>query len=941
MPVSSIKNIILCCTLFLELGGTVLMAQNYTPAAVRLAQSAPKDGSRFKKVPYESIGPSIMSGRITDIEVNPSNPIEMFVAYASGGVFYTSNNGQSFRPVFDRQHVITVGDIAVDWNHFRLVVGTGESNSSRSSYAGTGVYESKDTGHTWNHLGLEETHHIGRILLHPTDARVMYTAAMGHLYTSNPERGVYKTEDGGKTWNKILYVNEHTGCIDLSFDPSDPNTLLAAMWERKRSAWNFTGYGEGSGVYITNDAGKQWKNIYKQPYTGRIGLAPFRINGTTGVYLLIDDQTPKPGTPDTTVLGKSELLAMVHKPLDEFLSVPNRKLNAFLRANRFPEGLDADSLKRLLVQKKYTLSDVLKFTGDANENLFTPEIKGPLLLKTNNIQQVAWLTVNDSIPDLYYTYGYYFGRVYVSPSNPAEVFVLGVVLAYSENGGLSFKKTADDNVHADHHVLWINPSNSSHLINGNDGGLNISYDKGRNWIKCNSPAVGQFYSVAADENEPYQVYGGLQDNGVWKGPRNYLSGTSWHQYGQYPWRFILGGDGMQVAVDTKQDIVYTGYQFGNYYRIEGSKETYITPRHKLGESPYRFNWQTPVLRSAHTQNTLYLGGNFLFRSFDKGTHWQKISPDLTLGGKSGNVPYGTLTTVDESPLTFGVLYTGSDDGKLYVSRDGGNQWTDISVAACKGLWVSRVQASAHKDGRVYVTYNGYRQDDFRPLVYKSDDYGKTWKSISGNLPVASVNVIREDPLNKDILYAGSDNGLYISLNQGNSWEALSDLPGAAVHDMVVQKQQRELVVATHGRSMYVVSLQEIERLDSTALLQPVVFFPIQESKASGKWGESDYFWEKPSESNVKIAWFSQSQQPVELILNDSAGRIVYIQKLIADKGMNYFSYNFSANENLESSRQIRKGKNGTRYLKPGNYGWELRYANSVIRKKWVLKSETE
>jgi photosystem II stability/assembly factor-like uncharacterized protein len=919
-------------------------AQPFTPAKTRLESLKPTAESRFSNLKTESIGPTIMSGRITDIEVNPANPIEMVVAYASGGVWYTNTNGQSFKPIFDNQHTITVGDIAVDWKTFTIWVGTGESNSSRSSYAGTGIYKTSDTGRTWKHLGLEETHHIGRVLLHPTNSNVAYVAAMGHLYSLNDERGVYKTIDGGATWQKVLFVDNRTGAIDLAFDPTNNETLVAAMWDRQRTAWNFKGSGPGSGIYISKNGGSNWNKIYSATNVGRIGLAPYSKNGQSGVYAIIDDQNPLPAeAKDTSKFTLEDLIKLEKQPFDEFLKLSDSKLNAFLRENDFPQKLDAKAVKQLIQSKKHNVADLIKYTGNANSNLFNVNYKGSVIIKTNSLETILWQTVNDSIKDLFYTYGYYFGQMRVNPSNADDIYILGVVLARSTDGGKSFKKLNDDNVHADHHVLWINPANASHIINGNDGGLNISYDNGQNWVKCNSPAVGQFYAVAVDEAEPYNVYGGLQDNGVWKGSRYSAVSNDWHQNGQYPFKFIMGGDGMQVAVDTKQNLVYTGYQFGNYYRLDMNTEqsSYITPKHELGEYPYRYNWQTPIQLSKHAHNMVYFGGNYLFRSFDKGESWKKISPDLTAGGKEGNVPYGTLTTIDESALKFGLIYTGSDDGVISVTKDGGNTWTNISIPAYKGYWISRVQASNHVESRVYATLNGYRQDIFTALVFRSDDYGKTWKSISSNLGLEPVNVIREDVVNPNILYVGTDNGLYISYSKGTTWEKMGGLPRVAVHDLAIQPKANELLVGTHGRSLFVMPLNETNSLDSAKLSKPLYVYDLPKYKASKNWGTSYYYWNPPHQSKISIPFYIIKNQAIELSITDSAGIVIFKEKLTGTAGINYFSYTFTANENLTTSKFLRKGKDGKYYLLKGTYKLQLNADSLVEEKELILEAEKE
>lgn len=914
-------------------------SHSQTPAKSRLENLNISNSGNFTKIPSESVGPTVMSGRVTDIEINPENPLEMFVAFASGGVWYSNNNGQSFKPVFDNQHSITIGDIAVNWNDFTLWVGTGESNSSRSSYAGTGLYYTSDTGKTWIHCGLEETQHIGRVLLHPTQKNIVYVAAMGHLNSANAERGVFKSVDFGKSWEKVLFVNDKTGAIDLCFDPQNPEILIASTWERIRSTYHFTGTGDGSGIYLTKNGGKNWEKIYSAKNVGRIGLGVFNESGKTGLYALIDDQNPlPPQKPDTSVLSVEDLRKYSENDVKEFLRISDKKLEEFLRSNNFPEKYDSKTVKELIKSGKNKIIDLVNYLGDANSNLFNSKFKGAVIIKTENIEKIKWETVNDSIGDFYYTYGYYFGQIRVSPVNSNEIYILGVVLAKSDNGGKTFYKLNDDNVHGDYHSLWINKNNTSHIICGNDGGLNISYDKGKNWVKCNTPAVGQFYAIAIDEEEPYNIYGGLQDNGVWKGSRNYISGTSWHQSGNYSWQFISGGDGMQVALDTKQKLVFTGYQFGNYFRINNADNSrkYITPKHELGEMPYRFNWQTPILLSKHVKNTLYMCGNFLFRSFDNGDSWKKISPDLTYGKKDGNVPYGTITCIDESILKFGLIYTGSDDGNIYITKDAGNSWQNISIKQYNQYWVTRVQASKFLESRVYATISAFRNDIFNPIVILSDDYGKTWKNISGNLPMEPVNVIREDFINKAILYVGTDNGIYFTINEGKKWEKLSSIPRVAVHDITINSKTNELIIGTHGRSVYIISLNEINSLDSSKFEENLFLYNIPEYKFSDNWGTKPGFWEPEIELKAEIPFYSIKEQEAEVVITDSSGVIVRLDKIIADKGINYFEYNFAANENLMFSKFLKKADNGKYYLKPGTYKLNVNSKNKKTESNMII-----
>jgi photosystem II stability/assembly factor-like uncharacterized protein len=405
--------------------------------------------------------------------------------------------------------------------------------------------------------------------------------------------------------------------------------------------------------------------------------------------------------------------------------------------------------------------------------------------------------------------------------------ITGFDIELSNDGGKTFSRIDKENTHADHHIAWIDPQKDSHLIIGNDGGCNITYDNGQHWFKANTPAVGQFYSVFVDDAKPYNVYGGLQDNGVWYGPSNNKDDYRWYDNGNYPFKNIMGGDGMQIQVDTRDNTTaYTGFQFGNYSRLNRlnprATAKRITPQHSLGEKPYRFNWQTPVLISKHNQDIIYFGGNKLFRSFNKADTFEVISPDLTKGVSNGDVPFGTITTIAESPLRFGLLYVGTDDGNIQLSKDGGATWTLLNPSPKKGktsslpqdLWVSRLIASQYKEGRIYAELSGYRNDDFNAYLYVSEDYGKTWSQLGKDLPAEPLNVIREDPKNENILYVGSDGGLYVSFDRGQSfmmWDA--GLPKSIpVHDIAIQERENEIVLGTHGRSIYIAKLDDVQGL---------------------------------------------------------------------------------------------------------------------------------
>ncbi|HMP86926.1 MAG TPA: hypothetical protein PKE63_06580, partial [Lacibacter sp.] len=690
---------------------------------------------------FRNIGPSVMSGRVTDLDVNPDDPTEFYVAYASGGLWYTTNNGQSFTPLFDNEDVMTIGDIAVQWKGARVIwVGTGEVNSSRSSYAGNGMYKSADSGKTWQYLGLPESHHIGKIQLHPTDPNTVWVAALGHLYSPNKERGVFLTTDGGKSWKQTLFVDENTGAVDLDMNPNNPRELYAAVWYRTRRAWKFEESGPTTGIFRSNDGGLTWSRISvpgsgfaEGSKLGRIGVTVYPQNPNI-VYAIIDNNEPRPDTSrktgSDTVLQLKDFKTMTSQQL---LELDEKKLESFLRRQRYPAKYTAAVVKGL-VQKGTITPLALWDYFDAGDDGFTnTSIKGCEVYRSDDAGK-TWRKTHEKPITTFNTYGYYFAKIYTSHTNPDKVYILGYNALLSTDGGRNFKVIDKDNVHADHHALWVNPKRDSHIINGNDGGVNISYDNGDHWFKANTPSVGQFYAIAVDDARPYNVYGGLQDNGTWVGPSNNKENTGWHDSGNYPYKMLNGGDGMQVQVDKRDNTtVYTGYQFGAYVRMDRSKpgnRVNVRPAHELGEKPLRFNWQTPILLSAHNQDVFYYGSNRLYRSFNKGEQPQAMGPDLTGGRKEGNVPFGTLVALSESPLRFGLIYTGSDDGFIHVSRDGGYTWTALHTKLPKqvqGLYVSRLVASRYKEGRVYVTLNGYRNDHFNAYVFVSEDYGATGK----------------------------------------------------------------------------------------------------------------------------------------------------------------------------------------------------------------------
>ncbi len=779
------------------------------------------ESSPLKSIAFRNIGPSNMSGRVVDIEVNPSNPVEFYVAYASGGLWHTVNNGQSLKPIFEKEATYSIGDIAVNWSTKTIWVGSGESNSSRSSYSGNGIYKSSNNGKTWEYLGLPQTQHIGKIVLHPTNNDVAWVGAIGPLYSANKERGVFKTADGGKTWNHTLAIDENTGVIDMDINPNNPNELYASAWYRTRSAWNFEEGGKTTGLYKSTDGGNKWQLISTEASgfpvgdkIGRVGIAIHAANPAI-VYAVVDNQNNRPDTATKKESNKYSLKDFRDLSKESLLTLDDKKLDSFLKDNDFEEKYTAAYVKKMVKADSLKPTAVFDYLFNANTALFETPIKGCEVYRSNDAGK-TWTRTHNSGINLYSTYGYYFGEISVAADDPDKITIMGVSIQLSTDGGKTFKSKDNAATHADWHPCWINPTNNNHWIAGNDGGCNVTYDNGDHWFKANTPSVGQFYNITTDDAKPYHVYGGLQDNGTWYAPSTTREIEQWNYENPYGWKRVGGGDGMQVQVDTRDNkTLYSGFQFGFYNRrsTDGGRGISIHPMHALGEEAFRYNWQTPIVLSKHNQDVFYYGSNKFHRSLNKAENLQTLSGDLTNGKKAGDVPFGTMSTISESPIKFGLIYIGTDDGNIQVSKDGGYTFTLVSKKLPQGFYVSRLCASRFKEGRVYATLNGYRNDHFNAHVFVSEDYGQNWTAIGKNLPAEPVNVIVEDAVHEDILYVGTDHGLYSSFNRGTSFMNMShNLPNVAIHDLTIQTRENELVVGTHGRSIFISKLKELHKI---------------------------------------------------------------------------------------------------------------------------------
>ena len=942
----------------------------YTPANMRADAYAQRlklqEDSPAAGLAFVNIGPSIMSGRVADVAVDPADPTHFYVGYASGGLWETKDNGNSFTPLFDDQAVMTIGAVGVHWPSGTVYVGTGEVNSSRSSYAGNGVYKSTDGGQNWSHVGLDETHHTGRVVVDQNDPNTVWVAALGHLYGTNPERGVFKTTDGGKTWRKTLFVDDMTGAVDLVRDPKRPNELFASTWERQRWAWDFKESGPGSGVWHSTDGGDTWRRITTQAAGfptgqggGRIGLSISYDGDRRHLYASVDNYFRKTqeellaaDDSDAETLTKAKLRGLAK---EQFLDLKNYQIDEFLRGNGFPRDLDAKAVREKITGDEITVAQLSEYLDDANSLLFDTPVKGFELYVSTDDGKRWTRTHADYLPTVYNTYGYYFGQITSHPEDPSLIYAMGVPVIKSTDGGKTWTGANAGNVHADHHYLWINPDRPDHVINGNDGGINISYDGGQNWIKCNTPPLGQFYHVNVDNHpDGYRVYGGLQDNGTWRGPHDYEASRSWRQNGEYPYKFLFGGDGMQTQIDPRDnETAYVGYQYGNYFRInpkEGSR-TYITPKHELGERPYRWNWQSPVLISPHQPDIVYLGGNKLFRSFQKGDDMQPISPDLTQGGRKGDVAYGTLTCISESPLQFGLLYTGSDDGLIHRSADGGANWEVISTSLPENFWVTNVSAGKHDKDVVYASLNAYRNDDFTSYVYRSADRGTTWQPIGQDLPDESVNVVLEDPSNPNLLFVGTDHGLYVSMDMGKTFAAMTNgLPAVAVHSLAIQPKAKDLIVGTHGRSLY---RTNIGLLQTAAVDRPGLTLEVPARlRYSSRYGGKDFNFETVRPTADFRVYHPGAAAGAVLRVRSKGDVAVFSKEVTLQPGVNVIPYDLTfaerfaktledaANESRKADQKpvrIRAAQDGNYYLRPGDYVAELEVAGTTAKASFTVK----
>ena len=776
------------------------------------------ESSTFAGLRARPIGPAVMSGRISAIDAVPEDPITIYVGSASGGVWKSKDAGITFEPIFD-DHVMSIGAVRIDpANPDVIWVGTGESWVRNSVSAGDGVYRTTDRGDSWEHLGLEDTERIARIAVDPTNGDRAWVCATGHLWDANPERGVFRTIDAGKTWEKVLYIDENTGCSDLSLDPHAPNVLFAGMWQFRRWPWFFESGGPGSGLYRSLDGGETWQELTS-------------------------------GLPD----GEKGRIAVAVAP-----SRPH--------------------VVYALVEAEETA-------------LYRSDDMGG-----------SWKRTNDSFN--IQARPFYFAHVFVDPTNHDRVYKPGLNLTVSDDGGASFSNPFlagfGGSVHSDHHALWINPKNPRELILGTDGGVYLSYDRGGSWRVSRALPVSQFYEVSYDMATPYNVYGGLQDNGSWSGPSRAGGGIQARD-----WQILFGGDGFHVFVDPNDpDFVYTEYQGGNLIRLQrstGETKT-IQPYADDAEEELRFNWNSPVHVSASEQGTLYLGAQYLFRTVNRGDSWERISPDLTTDDpekqkqkESGGLTidnstaenHTTIYTISESPLNAQLIWVGTDDGNLQVTRDGGSSWSNVvgNVPELpRDTWISHVEASRHDEGSAYVTFDGHRTGDMGTYVYRTRDFGQSWESLSGSGPEGYAHVIKEDIENPDLLFLGTERGLFISVDGGVAWARYeTEFPKVAVRDLAIHAREHDLIIATHGRGVWILDdITPLRALTPEVLEAPVAVLPtrpaVQAIGGGMSWfsGNDEFVGSNPPEA-AAIVYYQKSRHifgDMSLEVRDSTGELI-------------------------------------------------------------------
>ncbi|MGE5357968.1 MAG: VPS10 domain-containing protein [Bacteroidales bacterium] len=879
-----------------------LLALLIATAAVRpAAQVAPPAPAQLpadvaKAFTYRNLGPFRAGSWIADIAVpdapQTSHLYTMYVAVRYGGLWKTTNNGTTFSLVFPGESTSSMGCVAVAPSNENIVwLGTGDASQVRVSMPGDGVYKSIDAGKTWQKMGLPDAHHIARIVIHPTKPDIVYVAAMGHLWSPNEERGIFKTTDGGKTWAKALYINDKTGVIDLVINRKRPDILFAATYEVQRYPWRLVEGGAGTGIHKTTDGGKTWMRLaggLPQGPVGRIGLDLYQKNPDI-VYAVLENLARRPPTED-------------ERKQDEARKVTPRD--------------------RLVGGEVYR-------TDDGGR---------------------TWRKMNASKDDVSNKAGYSFNQVRVDQNNDQRILLNQDSLLSSEDGGRTWSglnwnsRNLFANAFGDFRTMWIDPQNSNRIIMGSDGGVHVSYDGGKTCDHYANLPGGEYYAISVDMDDPYRIYGGLQDHDSWRGPIDGWSG----RVNASDWITVGDNDGMYNQVDpTDSRWVYNTVQWGGHYRLDQKSYTRksIVPTRPAGQPPLRFNWTPPIRLSPHNSQILYTGAQVLFRSFDRGDHWEEISPDLTTNDASKisppgrTVQYCTITTISESPVKAGILWVGADDGKVQVTQDHGATWSDVTpkIAAAGGAadyWVTRVLASAYAPGTAYVTKSGHRFDKYEPLVFKTTDFGATWTAIQAGLPAGQpANVVVEDTKDRDILFVGTMGGVHVTLDGGRTWTALKgNMPVVSVTDMVIHPRENDLVAATYGRGLWVGNVAWLREAKAGAFGEDVHFFAVQAVSQPGEPALGNYqmYGDRqlyvPNEEGARLIYYLREKPAgkVTLVVANAAGQTVRTLESAATAGLNVASWN------------LRAGRAGV--VPPGEYSVTLQVGDRKLTQKMTVRA---
>jgi photosystem II stability/assembly factor-like uncharacterized protein len=883
------------------LGIVILLAMTLTASTA----SEPQDvavADIMKSFSFRAVGPARQNGRILHVIVNEKDPYTFYLAPSTGGLWKTVNNGTTLTSVLPNQSMVPIGHAAMAPSDPNVLwVGTGDAASGRIPLRGFGVWKSTDAGNTWTHMGLTETRHIGCITIHPKDPNTVYVAAVGYHFSFNAERGLYKTRDGGKTWEQVLFISDKVGVVDVVIDPQNPNTVFAATYDKQRIPWNFDEGGPETAIYRSKDAGKTWKRLAGGLPSGklaRVGLAVYPKNPRI-VYAVIDNQNTRPA-------AAGEVAA--------------------------PSGRQGATRGRPIGGEVYRSED----GGD------------------------TWVKMNSEKESI--GGGKWYGWIYIDPNDDKVIYVPNVSFYRSTDGGKTWGKSGPENIarsfHVDYHAFWIDQRNSNHLILGSDGGLAVSYDSGKTWDVFDHLPLAQYYAIGVDMEEPYNIYGGLQDNGSVKIPSNGSSG----EITRDDWRSVGGGDGMVNVVDPEDSRwLYNESQNGTIQRVDQKTGTSrsIRPTRPKEKPALRFNWTAPIALSPHNSRILYMGAQVVFRSLNRGDSWQEISPDLTTNDPEklkGNIEFCTLTSIAESPITPGIIWAGTDDGKVQVTQNAGTTWTDTTASldaagAPPDYFVTRVFPSYHKEGTAYVTKAGWHRDVYKPYVFKTEDFGKSWTSVTGNLPEGTVYVVAEDRKNPSLLFVGTEMGVYATLDGGKDWAPFgSNLPpNALVDDLLIHPRDNDLVVATHGRGLFIADITPLQEMKDKFGQEDVYLFDIESkiqwtvrrSGTTGNQGERQFT--VPNEPNgLVINYFLKkpASGKVTVRITDPYGEEMAVLEGKMAAGLNSLVWDMRRTQGQAPQAQGQgrgggpMGRSMARFVAPGDYVVVLEIAD----KKWSKRA---